>query len=63
MADAAGWAKEKGRQIIDRVPTDDISARVEEYVDAARRTITSAVDAELRDLRKAVRVQRKRFGV
>ncbi|GAC1685212.1 MAG: hypothetical protein NVS9B3_03470 [Gemmatimonadaceae bacterium] len=63
VADAAGWAKDRGRDLLDRVPREEIAERVEEYVDAARTTITSAVDAELRDLREALRRQRKRLGL
>lgn len=37
--------------------------QMHEYMEAARDAIADTVEAELRDLRKAARRQRKRFGV
>lgn len=57
------WAADRGGELWDRVPTDEISEQVGEYLEAARDTISDAVSEELSDLRKAVRRQRKRLGI
>ena len=54
---------ELGAAALDRVPGRDAAAAVREYVESARGAIDSAVEQELRDLRRAVRRQRKRIGV
>lgn len=72
--DAAGWAgersargyhaaRERGEELMDSVPVDDIADSVREYVDGAREAINDVVRAEMNDLRKAVRRQRKRIGI
>lgn len=72
--DAAGWAgersargyhaaRERGEELMDSVPVDDIADSVREYVDGAREAINDVVRDEMNDLRKAVRRQRKRIGI
>ena len=56
-------AMERGEEIIDRIPVDDMVDQVREYVDTAREAINDVVKDELNDLRKAVRRQRKRIGI
>ena len=60
-----GWrtAREKGEELIDRVPLDEMAEQVRDYVDHAREAINDVVRDELKDLRKAVRQQRKRIGI
>jgi hypothetical protein len=60
-----GWqsAREKGADLVDRIPFDDISEQVRDYVDHAREAINDVVSDELKDLRKAVRRQRKKIGI
>lgn len=57
------FAAERGEELIDRIPMDDIAEQVRDYVDTARDAINDVVKHELNDLRKAVRRQRKRIGV
>jgi hypothetical protein len=57
----ARWAAERGEDLWDR--TDDLREQVADYVGHAREVIDRAVDSELRDLRRAIKRQRKRLGV
>ena len=56
-------AVERGGELIERIPADDMVNQVREYVDTAREAINDVVKDELNDLRKAVRRQRKRIGI
>ncbi|HEY0528990.1 MAG TPA: hypothetical protein VGD02_09180 [Gemmatimonadaceae bacterium] len=56
-------AVERGEELIDRIPVDDMVEQVREYVDTAREAINDVVKDELNDLRKAVRRQRKKIGI
>lgn len=56
-------ARERGEELADAIPMDDIADSVREYVDGAREAINDVVRAEVSDLRKAVRRQRKRIGI
>jgi hypothetical protein len=59
----AEWAREQGAELIDRIPVDRIEHDVRETVGAARERIDGFVQHELRDLRRALRQQRKRMGI
>ena len=59
----AGWAKARGEELIDRIPTDEIEHNVRETVSEARDRIDGFVRSELSDLRRTLRRQRKRLGV
>ena len=56
-------AVERGGEMIDRLPVNDVVDQVRDYVDTAREAINDTVRDELDDLRKAVRRQRKRIGI
>jgi hypothetical protein len=56
-------AVDRGGELVDRVPVDDVVEQVRDYVDTARDAINDVVKDELNDLRKAVRRQRKRIGI
>ena len=56
-------AMERGGELVDRIPVDDVVEQVRDYVDTARDAINDVVKDELDDLRKAVRRQRKRIGI
>ncbi|MBA3466251.1 MAG: hypothetical protein H0T21_02500 [Gemmatimonadaceae bacterium] len=56
-------AVERGEEMIDRVPVDDMVEQMRDYMESARDAINNVVKDELDDLRKAVRKQRKRIGV
>ena len=59
----ARWAGDRGEELWDRIPRKQIKRQVEDYVGRAREAIDDAVEAELRDLRRAMKRQRKRLGV
>jgi hypothetical protein len=59
----AKWAREHGGELIDRIPTDRIQREVSDTVGEARERIDGFVQHELRDLRRALRRQRKRLGI
>jgi hypothetical protein len=56
-------AVDRGGELVDRIPVDDVVEQVRDYVDTARGAINDVVQDELNDLRKAVRRQRKRIGI
>jgi hypothetical protein len=62
-AAGAGWAREQGGELIERIPVDRIEHDVRETVTEARDRIDGFVRSELKDLRRALRQQRKRLGV
>jgi hypothetical protein len=57
------WAANRGEEMLDKIPFDDIGDSIGEYVQNARETIDETVSHELRDLRKAIRRHRKRLGI
>lgn len=56
-------AVDRGEELVERIPVDDIVEQVRDYADTARDAINNVVKDELDDLRKAVRRQRKRIGI
>ena len=62
-ARGARWAAERGEELWDHVPTEEIPERMQEYLESARDSIGEGVEHELRDLRKAIRRRRKQLGV
>ena len=56
-------ARNRGEELVDAIPVEDIADSVREYVDGAREAINDVVRSEMNDLRKAVRRQRKRIGI
>jgi uncharacterized protein YprB with RNaseH-like and TPR domain len=54
---------ELGAAALERVPGRDAADALREYLETARGAIDDVVEQELRDLRRAVRRQRKRIGV
>ena len=59
----ARWSRRRGAEAWDRVPRDEIRQHVSEYAGRARDAIDDVVESELKDLRRAIRRQRKRLGV
>jgi hypothetical protein len=59
----ARWAKARGGDLLERIPTEEIEESVRESVGEARDRIDGFVRSELEDLRRALRRQRKRLGV
>jgi len=62
-AAGARWTADRGEEMWDRIPRDRIRKDVVNYMGRAREAIDDVVESELRDLRKAVRRQRKRLGI
>jgi hypothetical protein len=60
---AARWAAERGEDLWDAIPREEIAEQLGDYASAAREAIDGAVRSEIRDLRRAVRRQRKRLGI
>ena len=62
-ATGARWAADRGEDLWDRIPRDAIRKEMKAYVGRAREAIDDVVESELRDLRRALRRQRKRLGI
>ena len=59
----ARWAADRGEAMWDRIPREEIRDHVTDYMGRARDAIDDAVESELKDLRRAIRRQRKRLGL
>jgi len=59
----ARWARDRGEDAWEAVPRDEIREHVSDYMGRARDAIDDAVQSELKDLRRAIRRQRKRLGI
>jgi hypothetical protein len=62
-ARGASWARDAGSELWERIPRDEIRDHVRDYLGKAQEAIDDVVETELRDLRKALRRQRKRLGI
>lgn len=62
-ARGASWARDTGSDLWERIPRDEIRDHVKDYLGKAQETIDDVVETELRDLRRALRRQRKRLGI
>jgi hypothetical protein len=59
----ARWTRDRGAEAWDRVPRDAMRDHVTDYAGRAREAIDDVVESELKDLRRAIRRQRKRLGI
>ena len=59
----ARWAAHRGEDLWDAIPHEEIGDRVSDYMGRAREAIDDVVESELKDLRRAIRRQRKRLGI
>ena len=59
----AKWAANRGGEMWNKIPFDEIGDSIGEYVQNARETIDDTVTHELNDLRKAIRRHRKHLGI
>lgn len=59
----ARYAWDRGVDAWERVPREEIEDHVREYVESARETIDHLLESELKDLRRAIRRQRKKLGI
>ena len=62
-AQGAKWAASSSSKLWDQADGDEMVEHVGEYLASARDRIDGVVEAELSDLRKALRRQRKRVGL
>jgi gas vesicle protein len=63
-AEGADWVRERGADLRERLPdVGDVLDEVGDYLHTAREAINDTVAEELKDLRKAIRRQRKRIGL
>lgn len=61
--DGATWAGERGDEMWDKVPRDEIRRSVRHGLSSAKESIDDAVEAELRSLRRSIRRRRKQLGL
>jgi len=54
---------ERGMEMLDELPLDEIGEQIGDYLEAAKGAIEDTVKGELQDLRKSIRRQRKRLGI
>ena len=59
----AGWVADRGEDLWDKVPAEEIGESIGEFVEEARDRIADTVESELSDLRKAIKRQRRRIGL
>src|SRR2546423_1250708 len=62
-ARGASWARDAGSELWERIPRDEIRDHVRDYMGKAQEAIDDVVETELRDLRRALRRQRKKLGI
>jgi hypothetical protein len=59
----ARYAWKRGREAWDRIPREEIEEKLRDYFESARDSIDHMVESELKDLRRAIRRQRKKLGI
>jgi gas vesicle protein len=59
----AEWVAEHGEELWDKVPAEEIGESLGEFMEEARERIADTVESELKDLRKAIKRQRRKLGV
>jgi hypothetical protein len=59
----ARYAWDRGVDAWDRIPRDEIEDKLRDYFESAREAIDDLVESELKDLRKAIRRQRRKLGI
>lgn len=59
----ASWAGERGGEMWDKVPRDEIRRGVSRGYASAKEAIDETVESELRSLRRALRRRRKQLGL
>jgi hypothetical protein len=59
----AKWAAKRSGELWERVPVEAVREELGDALDSAREAVADVVESELRDLRKAIRRQRKRLGI
>jgi hypothetical protein len=62
-ASGGRWVSDRGEALWDRIPRDAVRSEMRDYVGRARAAIDDVVDFEVRELRRAIRRQRKHLGI
>ena len=62
-AAGADWAGERGSELWDSIPRDEISRGVSRSLSSAKDAIDEAVEDELTSLRRSIRKRRKQLGL
>ena len=61
--EGARWAARRAREMADAVDPEGLRDQLGDYVSAARDQIDHAVATEVRDLKRAIRRQRRKLGI
>jgi hypothetical protein len=61
--EGASWAGDRGGDMWEKVPRDEIRRSVQHGLSSAKDAIDDAVEAELRALRRSIRRRRKQLGL
>lgn len=61
--DGASWAGDRGGEMWEKVPRDEIRDGVSRGLAHAKESVDEVVEAELRALRRAIRRRRKQLGL
>jgi hypothetical protein len=59
----AEWVADRGEDLWEHVPAEEIGETIGEFLDEARDRIADTVESEIKDLRKAIKRQRRKLGV
>jgi len=59
----ARWMRDQGEEAWDRIPRKKMQQELRHYAGRAHEAMDDLVESELRNLRRAIRRQRKRLGV
>ena len=54
---------DRGVEMVEEIPFDDIADHVRDYFDAAKEAVEDTISGELRDLKKSIRRRRRRLGI
>jgi hypothetical protein len=54
---------DRGMEMVEEMPFDDMADHLRDYFEAARSAIDDTISEELRDLKKAIRRKRRRLGI
>lgn len=59
----AAWVADRGEDLWEQVPAEEIGESIGEFLEEARDRIADTVESEMQDLRKAIKRQRRKLGV
>ncbi|HEX8849239.1 MAG TPA: hypothetical protein VF761_06900 [Gemmatimonadaceae bacterium] len=59
----AEWVADRGEDLWEKVPAEEIGDSIGEFLEEARDRIADTVESEIKDLRKAIKRQRRKLGV